>query len=510
MAMLFLIRKRINIGAILIIATHTVSANMLSDGSNESSRLMASQSGNFNYLSAPMQSDAEAAKPLVDKLQASYRKSSTDFGEVYARWAGSDQPATGLIDESMLSTSQLKYIFSQAVLLAASRSPEIKQSYGEWQAAGFDVDQVKGQRWPQIQVGASTKSVEFGGRSEYQRSSGINVSASTIIFDWGRIRKQIRSRELIESANWLKFRAMLESNAYEVSMTLTELAKERYIVKVTEEYVTRLSELVNLLQEIVKVDVGRTSELTQVRARFLEARTSLEGAQSRQKSLELEMRKLVGNISFAVPSSLRWDFPLPDFETTLKKVRKSPQVLQAEYEADAQRVDADAIHSAQLPQLNWVVGKSTVTQGYNGKEDPWQTSLNVTWNVFQGGSARAEERAAIARAGASREKKEQLLLDTEFEVRNAWQDAHIYRRRAEDYQPLVVESLRVRREFFEQWYHLGKRTILDVLIAERDYYNNEIGQISAKFDSYSSVIKVYSGSAQLLEWLDSSRYMNVN
>ena len=59
----------------------------------------------------------------------------------------------------------------------------------------------------------------------------------------------------------------------------------------------------------------------------------------------------------------------------------------------------------------------------------------------------------------------------------------------------------MRKIFYEQWYHLGRRTLLDVLIAENDHYNNQIAQVNSRYDGEAADLRIRADAAILLPWL---------
>ena len=73
--------------------------------------------------------------------------------------------------------------------------------------------------------------------------------------------------------------------------------------------------------------------------------------------------------------------------------------------------------------------------------------------------------------------------------------------RADLYKELSVETDNVRQSFYEQWYHLGKRTLLDVLIAETDHYGNKVSEINSRFDGYGAIVRQYASAGVLVQWL---------
>jgi len=136
-----------------------------------------------------------------------------------------------------------------------------------------------------------------------------------------------------------------------------------------------------------------------------------------------------------------------------------------------------------------------------GRQQAWQTGVNVSWGLFRGGSGTAAEQAALQRAEAQREQIAEQKRDLDYRIRNADQDARSMLQRADLYRNLTVESDRIRLAFFDQWYHLGKRTLLDVLSAESDYYNNRVAEVTNRFDSYSATFRGYASAGQLIPWL---------
>jgi adhesin transport system outer membrane protein len=195
---------------------------------------------------------------------------------------------------------------------------------------------------------------------------------------------------------------------------------------------------------------------------------------------------------------------LANLDVLLSKVDGHPTIHKAQSDTEAAELQAKVVRASSLPQLNWVVSKSTADDSL-GREQPWQTSLAVSWSAFRGGSLRASERAALQRAEAGRQITEQQRLDLEYRIRTANHDAKTFLERAELYRDLSVESERIRHAFYDQWYHLGKRTLLDVLTAENDHYGNQVSEITNRFDGYQAVFRQYAGAGILADWLSGNQ-----
>jgi len=400
------------------------------------------------------------------------------------------------------SEAELKALFHRAVQAAAERSPTVQRARAEQAAADADIDEAKGQRYPQVDLATTAGSRSFGSGAETSAasSSGINLSVVTPVYDWGRIRDTVDSRRQLSAAASAAVQAELESSAFDVTTTLVELGKQRIIVDLSQQYADRMAELVTMLAGIVAVDKGRASELTQAKARLLQARAAREAADTRAQEAQLNLRKLVGERPIAIPRTRAWNLRLANLDQLLAMTEDHPVITQAKAQTEAAQLQAKVVHASSLPQVNWVVSKSTAKDAL-GREQPWETHLALSWGAFRGGSARASERAALQRAEASRQEVGQQRLDLEYRIRTAHHAASAFLERADLYRELTVESEGIRKAFYQQWYHLGKRTLLDVLSAESDHYGNRVNEVTNRFDGYQAILRQYAGAGALSGWL---------
>lgn len=386
------------------------------------------------------------------------------------------------------------------VAKALALSPDVREASAKWQASEFDIAEVKGQRWPQLQVGVASPSATFGsGTNDSARNAIGNVQLTTPVYDWGRLSRTIDSRTEASKAVHEQLLQVRQQVAFDTVNAVIELRRGRDAMALSKAYVDRMTELVEMLSEIVKTDRGRASELTQARGRRLQAMASLDLVAAKLREVEISLVKLVGE-EVTLPPNLQWGSGVVDVQEALSAAPEHPALRQARAEAKAADLYAQSVRASRLPQLNWVVSKTTQEDSL-GKSQPWATGLSIQWNAFQGGSASAAERAAFERATAGEEKALAATRDLEYRLRTSAQQRDAALSRAVEYTELIKDSDRVRTIFFEQWYHLGKRTLLDVLIAENDHYNNQIAQVTSRFDGEAADLRIRADAAILLPWL---------
>ncbi|MFV3307233.1 TolC family protein [Pseudomonas sp. NY15181] len=427
------------------------------------------------------------AKPSLDLSLPVGVGAGTSFG------AGSGARASSLGS----SEASLAYI-RELVNTALHISPEMKQADANWQAAKGDVDQAKGARWPQVQVSASSKTLQSS-KSEYGNDGSTTVQMTTPIYDFGAIRHTIDSRSNTANAQEEAKGQTQVTVAYNTASAVVELAHQQASLDISNRYVTRMRELVDMLSKIAEVDPGRRSEVVQARSRLLQAETARDLVQSKLQETKTTLAKLVGE-DVTVPASAKWDWAPMSLNDALAQLSDMPALRQARWEKEAALANAESVKSSRMPKLNWVVGRSTGNNMFDNNE-PWSTGLAVEWQAFSGGSASAAQRAAYARANAAEEKMEATRRESEYRIRNLVEQRDLSAARVGDYKELLTESDRVRKMFYDQWYHLGKRTLLDVLIAENEYYTHQIAASDTYYSAKTADLRIRAETSGLMAWL---------
>jgi outer membrane protein, adhesin transport system len=424
----------------------------------------------------------------------------------FKQWLDTQPLSTG--GEPLADFDTLRRIFLRAVEEAEKRSPEVGQAYAAYQAANADVDEAKGLRWPQVDIGSQTQGLQFGpgNRDSSNNASVVAATVTTTVYDWGRTKSTIGSREQLSDAARSNYIVARNENAFEVTGTLVELGKQREIVELSQQFVERMATLVRMLGEIVAVDRGRGSELTQAKARLLQAEARRDSAQAKVREAELKLQKLVGENAPPIPRTRNWPIQPGNLPQLLQQADAHPSLAQIQSEANAADLNAKVVKASGLPTVNWVVSANAgVGGGGAGQRPPWETMLTLNWAAFRGGSTKAATAAAGYRAQATWQRLDQQRRDLEYGVRAAHEDAQTMLSRADQYERLSAETDQVRKAFFEQWHHLGKRTLLDVLSAENDHYGNGVSEVTNRFDGYSAVLREYATAGALVDWLTTGR-----
>lgn len=139
-------------------------------------------------------------------------------------------------------------LLAKVVNQALNYSPEIQVAGTNKTAANYEIDQVKGARWPQIQLGSTAPMASFGSGSESTnnrlKDSSFSVSVTTTVFDWGKNRENIGSATQQSHAAAHQYEFEKQQIAFNTLGQMIELSRNQQNQKITQGYVQRMRELV--------------------------------------------------------------------------------------------------------------------------------------------------------------------------------------------------------------------------------------------------------------------------
>jgi adhesin transport system outer membrane protein len=101
-----------------------------------------------------------------------------------------------------------------------------------------------------------------------------------------------------------------------------------------------------------------------------------------------------------------------------------------------------------------------------------------------------------------------MQLDTDYRDRN--QTAIDNLRRVNEFTSLIEINDRVRKDFFVQWYSLGRRSLFELLAIEQEQYNLQRGYFISLFDAMISIANIQGNAGQLSPAEAPSRTLGAN
>jgi adhesin transport system outer membrane protein len=397
-----------------------------------------------------------------------------------------------------------------AASAAVLRSASVREVAASVRASVQDVTEAQAARSPQVTLEMTSRFSQAPANSAAQSLRGTPyyvATASIPVYDFGRITAQVDSRLATSTAQSERLRGVFETVASDTLIALVELARNRALLTATDRYQERIGQLARMIAELTREDRGRASELTQVQSRLLQAQTARSATESRLRETEISLVRLVGDDSQAkvlidAASSVAVMNAVlnpPALEPMLAAIDRHPLIRQLMAETEAQNQLGNALGSARLPQISAVAGRTPINPGATTQ---YLDFAGVTMSVplSRGGGDLAAQRSARERETSVRERRGQTELDLNARIRVSHQNTTSQLARADEYARLLQLSDRVRRDFYEQWSQLGRRSLFELLSAESEHHSLRLAWINAVHDSLASQMRMRGEAGLFSEW----------
>lgn len=388
----------------------------------------------------------------------------------------------------------------QLVRQALDNSPALREAQFIADAAQQDINAAKGERLPRINLTSSLTAYtgEIPSISRPDRPY-YGVNANMPLYDFGRITAQIKVREATYEGASARYKQLANQVALDTVTTCLEYTKQRALVFAADDYLQTVQKLVDMLTQVTDADPGRRGELVQARSRLLQAGQALENARSLSRGFRVRLERLLGQDKSVLCVGIGAGFlQKPKLDDVRSKVRENPQVKAFNFDYESALRQIDQINASRKPQIQATASHTSVSAGFTNNY--YQNfTLSVSVPIYDGQILQSNERAALERARAAGEQVELTVRQLDTDFRERYELASSALRRANEYVSLLEINDRVRKDFFVQWYALGRRSLFELLAIEQEQYTLQQGYFTSLFDGMIGVATIQGNSGQLIE-----------
>ncbi|WP_417539948.1 TolC family outer membrane protein [Marinobacter sp.] len=395
-------------------------------------------------------------------------------------------------------------------------NPEIEARLQAFEASTYDRREVFGGYLPSIDASASAGGAdrEFDNRGAYSRNYA-EISITQMLFDGFRVRSAVDEAEHTSRARYYELLNELETKALEASEAYLSVKRHRELVTQAQKNVANHLRVQQHVSDRAERGVSNQADLKQINGRLSLARSNLMTEIANLQSVTARFQRLVGRY----PAEHLRDFDVPDervperLEAVLESVYANNPELFAAFE-NIQSADAsfEGAKAGRYPviELGASHGVYKNNNSFDTRTDPRSfgnesiIELRARYNLYRGGSDRAAERAAYRRINQAESLRDKVCVD----LRQTASIAH------SDVQNLKIKlkSLEAHRNdaegvlaAYRQQFDIGRRSLLDVLDSENEFFQAERAYVSGKYDLYIQQLRTLHSMGRLIEALSLSR-----
>jgi outer membrane protein len=331
-------------------------------------------------------------------------------------------------------------------------------------------------------------------------SAGVDLSLP--LFQGGAVKNSVKAAQTRVEAGRATLQAV-EGDVFTLAVSAyMDVIRDRAIVELNQNNVKVLSTNLEATSDRFKIgDLTRT-DVAQSEARLQLGRSQLATAQGRLAAGEATYRQVIGHQPgvLAPPPPLP---PLPKSEDEAVRIAlaNNPDLIATSRQAVAAGYDVNVARAGRLPTISGVLGETYVAN-LGTSNAPFSNTGNATTiglagriPIFQGGLPAARIRQAQAQQGAALEQ----VVGTERAVVQAARSAfasYDAAQRAIQANTVAVQANELALEGNRAEQSVGTRTIIEVLNAEQELLNSQVGLVTAKRDAYVAGFQLLNAMGQ--------------
>ncbi|HAT1714236.1 TolC family outer membrane protein [Legionella pneumophila] len=410
----------------------------------------------------------------------------------------------------------------EAVQYGMIANPDILLNTAKGLSAKQAIDKAKGGLYPSIDVTGG-----FGRqRSINPTSAAIDDSPSTTLnivesavelrqrlFAGGGIINEVKRNQYLTEAQKWKTQGIAEDLALEITKNYFAVLLHERLYAYSIENLKAHKAVFKMIKERADAGITRTAEVDQANARLALAEANKISALADLQEVKINYAKTVGkwpeNLQMPhVPA--RKSLPNNLARIIEKGLDNHPTVKSSYADIKEAKAQYDVARAAYYPEVNLVLNSSKNKNlgGLIGPNDSDTVAVRMNYNAFRGGADAARIRETAYQVQEAYETKNRTLLELKETIRLAW---NAYVASALRIQPLKqhVTASRKTRTAYQDEFKVGKRTLLDLLDSQNEYYQSQIELARAENDEILSRYRILNGMGCLLKYLNLRLPVNV-
>ena len=428
-------------------------------------------------------------KPITIEDSLAIALADTTWWELFG-----DTVLTHLITTAIHENNDIK--------IAAARVDEFMGMYGV----------AKSDYFPKFDAGVSAQTGESNFQGTKYRDNRFNVDLSTFweIDIWGKIRRSneaamanLLAAEEVRRGVILTITSQL-ANAY---FDLLSLDSQLDIANHTVE--SRAKSLDLFQQRWEKGDISQV-EISQLESEYWYAKSQIPLTEQSIVQVENAICVLLGRNPGPIPRGKMIDsLALPEIPESLPSqlLERRPDVLQAEQQLISANAQIGVVKSLYYPSLSLtgLLGFSStdISKLFDPASFVWNIGGNLLQPLFRAGEISGQVEAAEA-------FQRQTFFNYIKTVQNAFGDAQnalVERQKSEEIyfaDGKRLDALSTYYNLSNMRYEEGATSYLEVLDAERNLFNSELGYVQSRATLMKSVVGIFRSLAG--GWLDKTAF----
>lgn len=389
--------------------------------------------------------------------------------------------------------------------------PEVSAAINSRLSADHDLKAAKGGYLPSVTLNAGTGREETDSPST--RSSGnhrielhrseSSVNVDQMVFDGFATSSDVGRQRATVNSRAFQALSTTENVALNTAQVYLDVLQRQAFAQLAKDNLANHERIYDQIRLRSQQGVGRLADLEQAEARLAQARNNLLTEQTNLDDARTNYHSVTGT----EPENLSLPAAALSLPASLEEARRimlanSPILKSAESDITATEQQYQAAKSSFYPKVNIELARSMDNNidGARGHNNEWQAMLRMRYNLYEGGSDKANAESKAYQVKEAQDIRNNTLRQLNEELRLAWSALNNARQQIPIAAQYADRSMKVRAAYQKQ-FSLGERTLLDLLDSENELLSAQRRLVEVQFIERFTEYRIKARMGDLLHSL---------
>ena len=403
------------------------------------------------------------------------------------------------------NVSGLKEAITQGVMI----SPRVNADWYNFAAKGYAEQSARGSYYPSVdlasRIGREDRDTPLIDLGDFGYDA-TQFSITQMLFDGFATRDEVARLGYDKLSQYYNFKRASEEVALEVAVTYLDTVKYQRLVDFARANLQVHRSIHAQIAERAGGGVSQGVDLDQAVARVGLAETNLVIEVANLNDVLNRFQRLVGaypGANLAVPAVPEGEIPELRGAALEIAYQRSPVINSAIENLRAAQEALNLTNAPMMPRFDLRYRNEVAhdTDSIDGRFSTEAVELVMTYNLFRGGADSARKREYYNLYNAAIEERKQACLNVRQEISNNFNELAALRE-----QVVLTEVSRkaqnATRKAYRDQFDRGRRSLLDLLDSQNEYFDSERSNINAIVDEVASQARTLANMGLLLAALE--------
>lgn len=416
----------------------------------------------------------------------------------------------GIFYCSLGNNVQLKALDLRSALYEMSKTdPAILAKQKELEAARHELDLAKSGYYPKLDIQGSignerakSQLTQYQDRSWTSNNAGVTLTQN--LFAGFATKNDVATKEYKIKARKYALIEQANDSALRLSKSYMDLLRAYELLLIEVDNVKTHEKIFKDLKIRTEGGSGRISDYMEVSAKLSLAYSNLLSEDNNYNDAVANFHKAIGRYedgkNLVQPDDIK-GLPIKLEEALAQALASNPSLLVSRYEIEAAKTAMRLERQGYLPKIDATLNAKTSenASGLGGKNDSSSALITLSWNLYNGGSDYARVERAVSGIENSIEKLHTLQREV-MEGMGLSFNAYSALDRQKEFLAIYEESNSHKKEYYQEEFDLGRRSLIDLLNAEDEYNVARRKLVQNRYDRLNAQFRILDAKGELLSY----------